>query len=1190
MGSQQKQPRFTGKVAAFVELLQGVAAHDRMLSASGGVDDQRAIDAHTLGKVLDLVSMVWTDSLESFSRDKEHYGFVLRTGGVGFRGPGSMIARPAAASLAAPRHDADVQKKEKEKGKGFKRLWGGKAAAAAPSGASKASESSDDDDLGTLSAIAARFGEPVSSSSLSSRRSSPASSAAASASADKKSRSRSRGRSRHTIVAAGERLKSPTPERGGGGGKSSSSDMDPMTRLKHVVRQDRMSDLMMLMSTHGDALDLSASLTSLGNTALHIAAKHSYAGICISLQKHGASVSAVNSLGETPLHLLAKHATHMERDYAKALVSALSEGIDVDAMRTENGESALHYAACGSMVALVDLLVEIGARTDVVNRAGRTPFDLAIEQGDSEAVARRLSALTPGSMDDDRLDGLYARAVACNNRRMQEFVLERMYETRDAVFDEPSAPGELTGLSLLSASVIESAASTSAADLFAEIGGTPPGIVASSSSSSLTLAPLTPKTAAAHSPIYLRATTQDKFFELMLSPSVTAAHRAFLCKVLIASLPMVMEPAELLGCFARRLSERDDVTRDAHYVLGVLGILFDWVSVHYLPDFVGAESQRALDELLGALDGVERRSADLAVASSDAAESASQKLVAAGTRKVRAALVDVKTRAGRVSSSANAEFRSKLLGAEEHGVLELFSPSSKPITITFDALEPMSIARHLTLWASALLRKVTPRHLLHFVRKLPGHGAQVRAIIDHFNIVSKWLSTTILNRGTSVEQRLLDIAKFLEVAHLCLSWHDYHTAMALNAGFAHTSIFRLKLTWSALSPSSQRIFDALRSQCAATSNYGGYRRAIAELEPSTACVPYLPALLSDLTYVNDGQSDRFGVTRPLINFVKLKWMYAAMHDSWFRHFAAVHKFATQPRVADYLSTIDACYQMYDDNKLQELSYRREPRGELGGAIDELNASRSVSDARNSSAGSADGTPSRQSTAVDSLLQNTGASGLWDFVPDFAMAGGDAAASNDVSSASAQSLSLAAAAVTPADSMGAQVVASASSSSSLSTDGATSPRLALSNPEARPPSSPDGSMSSSLTNVAKPRKPRANVAASQLLDGMTSPPTPKKPRKPKKSRRRDNAKDKDAKDRESRADRDSRKKRDKSGGDARDISSSSVSSGEPESAIDRRVHASVRIIDGSKSNEGQAKVDQLLSGTSAVGFMDFLDPQ
>lgn len=83
-----------------------------------------------------------------------------------------------------------------------------------------------------------------------------------------------------------------------------------------------------------------------------------------------ADVNQVGIFGNTPLKVAVVWGD------VEAVCSLLDAGADPN-IRCEDGYTALHHAAAGNHVQIGRLLINKGARTDVQNVDGQTPYDLA---------------------------------------------------------------------------------------------------------------------------------------------------------------------------------------------------------------------------------------------------------------------------------------------------------------------------------------------------------------------------------------------------------------------------------------------------------------------------------------------------------------------------------------------------------------------------------------------------------------------------------------------------------------------------------------------------------------------------------------------------------------------------------------------------------------------------------------------
>jgi ankyrin repeat protein len=118
-----------------------------------------------------------------------------------------------------------------------------------------------------------------------------------------------------------------------------------------------------------------------GNTALHYAAGRGYEEVLALLLRKGTHASSRDHQGMTPLLWVCVHG-HL--GMVKMLVQHMKgQGLNEE---SEDGWTALHYAAYWGHEEVVRLLLLAGADPTITDNEGRTPRALAEENDDSEFV------------------------------------------------------------------------------------------------------------------------------------------------------------------------------------------------------------------------------------------------------------------------------------------------------------------------------------------------------------------------------------------------------------------------------------------------------------------------------------------------------------------------------------------------------------------------------------------------------------------------------------------------------------------------------------------------------------------------------------------------------------------------------------------------------------------------------------
>ena len=121
-------------------------------------------------------------------------------------------------------------------------------------------------------------------------------------------------------------------------------------------------------------------ITNYGATPLGEASGWGYSNIISMLAAAGADINHQDIGGYTPLHITSAQ-NHLEA--AKLLISL---GANLDTLTYRDGNTALILAAVLASPPLVQLLVDSGARLDIVNVWNGTALDYAVNRNNTEII------------------------------------------------------------------------------------------------------------------------------------------------------------------------------------------------------------------------------------------------------------------------------------------------------------------------------------------------------------------------------------------------------------------------------------------------------------------------------------------------------------------------------------------------------------------------------------------------------------------------------------------------------------------------------------------------------------------------------------------------------------------------------------------------------------------------------------
>ncbi len=97
-----------------------------------------------------------------------------------------------------------------------------------------------------------------------------------------------------------------------------------------------------------------------------------------------ADINITDKFGCTPLILAAKN------DFADVAIALLKRGAFVDVQKSNDGNTALHFACMNHNKRLIEALVDTGAKSRISNEQGVTVFDLLSSDKGSAAILKLL--------------------------------------------------------------------------------------------------------------------------------------------------------------------------------------------------------------------------------------------------------------------------------------------------------------------------------------------------------------------------------------------------------------------------------------------------------------------------------------------------------------------------------------------------------------------------------------------------------------------------------------------------------------------------------------------------------------------------------------------------------------------------------------------------------------------------------
>lgn len=156
--------------------------------------------------------------------------------------------------------------------------------------------------------------------------------------------------------------------------------------------------------------------------------------------------------------------------------------------------------------------------------------------------------------------------------------------------------------------------------------------------------------------------------------------------------------------------------------------------------------------------------------------------------------------------------------------------------------------------------------------KLKHKAPNVVALITRFNVLSLWFVYAIL-AVDKFRARVRFVGKLINILIILFRIGNFNTGYALAIALTHSSIVRLKHTFSELAPSLLQEFEKAKTLIVPDQGYRRYRQQL-KSSPLPK-LPYLGLILADLVLVEEGNPDNID---GLIHFKKRELIYNIILD------------------------------------------------------------------------------------------------------------------------------------------------------------------------------------------------------------------------------------------------------------------------------------------------------------------------
>ncbi|CAD0106936.1 unnamed protein product [Aureobasidium uvarum] len=258
-------------------------------------------------------------------------------------------------------------------------------------------------------------------------------------------------------------------------------------------------------------------------------------------------------------------------------------------------------------------------------------------------------------------------------------------------------------------------------------------------------------------------------------------------------------------------------------------------------------------------------------------------------------------------------------------------PTKKLTLLDLDAVE---IARQLTIIESKKFCAILPHELLGLEwTKKNGQAENVLAMSKFSTNLTNLVVDTILG-ADQLKRRVAVLKHWIKIAKQCLDIDNYSALMAISCSLTTSAVSRLRQTWDQLPPKTNAIFEEIKGVVDVSRNYAALRHRLQT--PKAPCLPFVGMYLTDLTFVDAGNSNTrplpsdndYGTeTKMVINFDK--HMRSARVVSHLQRYQVSYRLQHVREIQDWLeiqldrvNTSDQCTVMSFWRRSQALEARR----------------------------------------------------------------------------------------------------------------------------------------------------------------------------------------------------------------------------------------------------------------------------
>jgi son of sevenless-like protein len=246
-----------------------------------------------------------------------------------------------------------------------------------------------------------------------------------------------------------------------------------------------------------------------------------------------------------------------------------------------------------------------------------------------------------------------------------------------------------------------------------------------------------------------------------------------------------------------------------------------------------------------------------------------------------------------------------------------------------EEVEPLEIARQLTLLEADLFARIAPREFLQNLAWSPQRAAQLgsreavaprlMALVRHTNQTTQWMALFLL-RESSARTRAERLGWLVRLGVAGRELENFNMVMEVVSALHQQSVARLRRTWELLDPRLRAHWEELAQLMSPLRSHAAYRAALRAAAPPGPCVPSMPVFLTDLVMIEESQPS---TVDGLVNFAKRRKFAEALREVQALQ-QVPYALRPVPELQELLRALEIEAMRYPPARLEELSLALEP--------------------------------------------------------------------------------------------------------------------------------------------------------------------------------------------------------------------------------------------------------------------------